>query len=44
VVNCGFIERIEKTDVGYVVLKEAGRLPINNRAKEQLNYVFRTIA
>ncbi len=43
-VNCNKIERLDKTDGGYLVLKGSHRLPVNSRIKNQLLYTFRRIS
>jgi two-component system LytT family response regulator len=43
-VNGNYLEQFEKADGGYVVLREAGRIPVNDRAREQFNRMFMTVA
>lgn len=43
-VNCNFIERFDKGDGGYIVLKGSYRLPVAPREKEQLLTTFRQIS
>jgi len=43
-INGSYMERYDKTDGGYIVMKEVGKIPLSERAREQFNRVFRSIA
>jgi two-component system LytT family response regulator len=43
-VNCSYIERFDRSDGGYIILKGSYRLPVATREKEQLLTTFRQIS